>query len=186
MKITTILSLLHKRYLPSVGIIILISISGCQKATTSDVSQRDYPSGTLRDRIMEMYRDYAEEFPLVQGISVEELQQQQQELVLVDVRSPEEIAVSFIPGAITKEKLENNLDRYRSATVVVYCTIAYRSGKYARKLRQQGIEALNLEGSLLAWSHIGGKLVNKTGATKQIHVFSRQWQLTAEGYEPVW
>ena len=173
---TKALSLLLERYL--FVAIVLISISGCQKVAVSDDLQRD--------RIMTMYREYAEEFALVEGISVTQLQQQQLELVLVDVRSPEEIAVSFIPGAITKEKFEANLDKYRDATVVVYCTIGYRSGKYAQRLRQQGIEALNLEGSLLAWSHVGGKLVNETGATKQIHVFSRQWQLTAEGYEPVW
>ena len=176
---TKALSALLERYLSFiVGIIVLISISSCQAGVINDASQHD--------RVMRMYREYAEEFPLVKGISVTELQQRQLELVLVDVRSPEEIAVSFIPGAITKEKFEDNLDKYRDATVVVYCTIGYRSGKYAQKLQQQGIEALNLEGSLLAWSHVGGKLVNQTGATKQIHVFDRQWQLTAENYEPVW
>ena len=136
---------------------------------------------------MTLYRKYAQEFPHVREIGVRELQQRQwRELVLVDVRSPEEIAVSFIPGAITKKEFEGNLTRYRDTTVVVYCTIGYRSGKYAQKLQQQGIEVFNLSGSLLAWSHIEGKLINATGTTKQIHVFDRQWQLTAEGYEPVW
>lgn len=176
----SILSLPRQRYLSLiVGIIFLIPVWGCQNTAVSD--------DLAQQRIMSMYRRYAEEFPLVESISVKQLQQRQhKQLVLVDVRSPEEIEVSFIPGAITKKKFEENLDRYRNATVVVYCTIGYRSGKYARQLRQQGIEALNLEGSLLAWSHAGGKLVDEKGATKQVHVYGRQWQLTAEGYEPVW
>ena len=172
-----ILLLLHKRYFSIVEIIVLIFLSGCQKAAVSNNIQRD--------RVITMYREYAKEWILVKGISVEELQQRQ-EFVLVDVRLPEEVAVSFIPGAITKEQFENNLDRYQKTTIVVYCTIGYRSGKYAQQLRQQGIEVLNLEGSLLAWSHAGGKLINETGPTKQIHVFNRNWQLTAEGYEAVW
>ena len=172
------LLLVFKRYSSFIaGIIVLIYVSGCQ--------QVEVRGDLRRDRIMTMYREYAEEFPYVKGISAAQLQQQR-EVVLVDVRSPEEIAVSFIPGAITKEEFEDNLDRYRDSTIVVYCTIGYRSGKYAKELRQRGIELLNLEGSLLAWTHVGGKLVNATGATKQIHVFDRQWQLTAEDYEAVW
>ncbi|MEO1465267.1 MAG: rhodanese-like domain-containing protein, partial [Cyanobacteria bacterium J06633_1] len=69
---------------------------------------------------------------------------------------------------------------------IAYCTIGYRSGLYAQKLAQQGIEVLNLEGSLLAWSHVGGELVNATGRTNKVHVFGRQWRLTSEDYEPVW
>ena len=36
--------------------------------------------------------------------------------------------------------------------LVVYCTIGYRSGKYAQELAKQGIKAENLEGGVLAWS----------------------------------
>ncbi len=142
-----------------------------------------------QDRIMTMYRQYAQEFPQVEEITVSELQQLQQqgqELILVDVRSPEERAVSFIPGAITTEEFERDLQKYQDSTIVAYCTIGYRSGKYAQKMQQQGVQVLNLEGSLLAWSHIQGRLINATGVTKKVHVFGRQWQLTSEDYEPVW
>lgn len=142
-----------------------------------------------QERVMTMYRNFATEFPQVSGITVSELQQLQQqdkELILVDVRSPEERAVSFIPGAITTAEFEQNLEQYRNAQVIAYCTIGYRSGKYAQKMQQQGVEILNLEGSLLAWSHIQGKLINRDGITNKVHIFGRQWQLTSEDYEPVW
>ncbi len=142
-----------------------------------------------QDRIMAMYRQYATEFPQVEEITVSELQQLQQqgqELILVDVRSPEERAVSFIPGAITTEEFERDLQQYQDSTVIAYCTIGYRSGKYAQKIQQQGVQVLNLEGSLLAWSHIQGRLINAMGVTNKVHVFGRQWQLTSEDYQPVW
>lgn len=142
-----------------------------------------------QDKIMTMYRNFAQEFPLVEGITVsqlQQLQQQGQELLLVDVRSPEERAVSYIPGAITTKEFERDLEQYKNVKVIVYCTIGYRSGKYAQKLQQQGVKVLNLEGSLLAWSHVQGELINATGMTNKVHIFGRQWQLTSKDYEPVW
>lgn len=144
-----------------------------------------------RSLITAMYQQYAREFPQVTAITVEQLrslQQQGQDIVLVDVRSPEERAVSMIPTAITQAEFEQNLAHYinSKAIVVAYCTIGYRSGKYVDQLRKQGINILNLEGSLLAWSHIQGELTNTTGSTDKIHVFGRQWQLTADSYQPVW
>ena len=46
-----------------------------------------------------MYQEYVRDFSQVTGISVEELQklpQKKQNIILVDVRSPEERAVSMI------------------------------------------------------------------------------------------
>ena len=176
---------LRQRLIVAVIVSLVLTGFGCQQNV---VVQSE--SGK-REKITTMYREYARKFPLVEAITVEELQQLQQQgknLVLVDVRSPKERAVSIIPGAITKEEFEENFEQYVSsdAVVVAYCTIGYRSGKYAEKLRQQGIEIFNLEGSILAWSHIRGKLVDAAGATNKVHVFGRQWQLTADNYQPVW
>ena len=143
-----------------------------------------------REKIATMYRKYAQEFPQVSGIGVEKLQQLQQQgkkVVLIDVRSPEERAVSVIPGAISAREFESNLEQYNNGSILLaYCTIGYRSGKYAERWRKKGIDILNLEGSLLAWSHVRGELVNARSSTKKVHVFSRQWQLVADDYQPVW
>lgn len=171
--------------LQSLLIILLTASFGCQA--------QNIPKSNLdkRAQITTMYQKYAQEFPQVKGITVEELkdlQQHKQNLVLIDVRSPDERAVSIIPGAITPEEFESNLAQYSQddVTVVAYCTIGYRSGKYADQLRKQGINILNLEGSLLAWSHVRGTLTNANGITDKIHVFGRQWQLTANDYQAVW
>lgn len=175
---------LKKTVTIAVSLIVLgFTLIACQKPELRSEEWK-------QNRIMSIYRRYAQKFPKITAITVEELQQLQEqdpELVLVDVRSPEERAVSLIPGAISTEEFERNLAQYKQKTIVAYCTIGYRSGKYAQTMQQQyGVTILNLEGSLLAWSHIQGQLINTQGATNQVHVFGRQWQLAAENYEPIW
>lgn len=106
--------------------------------------------------------------------------------VLVDVRSPAERAVSTLPGAITPEELEARLDEIGDCTVVAYCTVGARSSAYARRMGRRGVPVLNLEGSLLAWTHAGGDLASGSGETRKVHVFGPKWNLAADGYEGVW
>ena len=174
-----------QRLISIAGICLVFAIVGCQQnvVVRSSIDKRAL--------ITAMYQKYAAEFPQVQSITVEDLQQLQErgeKIVLVDVRSPKERLVSTIPGAIATAEFEANLEHYRNsdAIIIAYCTIGYRSGRYAQKLKQQGIKIFNLEGSLLAWTHVRGELVNSNGSTHKIHVFNRQWQLTADSYQPVW
>ena len=168
----------------TVGILIIINVAGCQQSSIQSEADK-------RSLITTMYQKYAQEFPQVASITVDQLQnlqQQKKNIVLVDVRSPQEREVSIIPGAIALEEFEENLEQYRhsDAMIIAYCTIGYRSGRYVQKLQHKGINIFNLEGSLLAWSHVQGELINDTGSTKKVHVFGRQWELTADDYQPVW
>jgi rhodanese-related sulfurtransferase len=106
--------------------------------------------------------------------------------VLVDVREPEERAVSMLPGAISQEQFEAEREAYRGRTVVAYCTIGARSGRYAKQLADEGWDARNLKGSVLAWTFTGAPFVSADGPTRRVHTYSEAWALTAEGYEPVW
>ena len=80
-------------------------------------------------------------FPTVPCIDVEELQQAlaQDRVVLVDVRTPPERAVSGIPGAIGVEEFESRAAELAGAQVVTYCTIGYRSSRYAEKILRRGV-----------------------------------------------
>lgn len=160
-------------------------------ATASCGQNLIQPGVDKRSLVTTMYQKYAQEFPQVKSITVEQLQklqQQEKKIVLVDVRPLKERKVSIIPGAISIKEFEDNMGLYRDSNtmVVAYCTIGYRSGKYAQRLFEQGIDIFNLEGSLLAWSHVQGELVNDGGKTKTVHVFGRQWKLAADNYQPVW
>ena len=66
-------------------------------------------------------------------------------MVLVDVRSAPERDVSMIAGAISSQQYEADPSAYGDRTIVLYCTIGYRSGKYARKLlAEEQIQAVHI------------------------------------------
>lgn len=140
-----------------------------------------------QQRIEAMYQHYARQFPGVPAISVAELWQLQrsQSVVLVDVRSPQEQAVSRLPGAISVAEFEGQQDAGQA--IVAYCTIGYRSGLFAQTLQSQGLAVHNLRGSILAWTHAGGQLVTPAGTpTQQVHIYGKRWNLVAPGYQAVW
>lgn len=140
-------------------------------------------------QIEALYQGYRRDFPDVKEITPQGVLELEQAgpTVLVDVRAPEERAVSMLPGAIARETFEAARDLYRNQTVVAYCTIGARSGEYAEILRREGIDAYNLKGSILAWTHAGLPLRDTQGKdTKRVHVYGSKWNLVADGYEAVW
>ena len=76
--------------------------------------------------------------------------------------------------------------KYKDAVKIAYCTISYRSGKFAQKLQKKGIPVYNLKGGILAWVHDGGKVYDLNGETHRIHVYGRKWNLGPKGYQAVW
>lgn len=112
-------------------------------------------------------------------------------LVLVDVRSPEERGVSMLPGAVSRAEFEAALAESDAAvsagrTVVAYCTIGFRSSAWAERMAERGVRVFNMEGSILAWTHAGGPLVANGASTQRLHVYGKRWNLAAPGYETVW
>ena len=141
-----------------------------------------------RERIEAIYDKSKRSFPKIADLTAEELQGRlaEENVVVVDVRSPEEQAVSMIDGAITSREFEGHLEAYEGATVVAYCTLGHRSGLYVQELQGRGWTALNLIGAILAWTHVGGALTDGDGPTRMVHVWGRRYNLAAEGYEAVW
>jgi rhodanese-related sulfurtransferase len=114
-------------------------------------------------------------------------------LVLLDIRQPEEQAVSMLPHAMTPKEFAEKVRKGipKAKRIVVYCTIGYRSGKYAMELAGQGIRAENLEGGVLAWSHVGGPFEVRNDAglatpTRRVHVFDKGWNFLHPDYQAVW
>jgi rhodanese-related sulfurtransferase len=141
-----------------------------------------------RHRIESIYQASKRFFPGVPELTPEELRdlQEKERVVLVDVRSRKERAVSIIPGAISSRDFEHDATAHGGTTLVIYCTIGVRSGLYAKKLQSRGWKAFNLKGAILAWTHSGGALVNEGSPTLKVHVGGRKFDLAADGYEPVW
>ncbi len=113
-------------------------------------------------------------------------------LILVDVRQPAEREVSMLPHALDTYQFA---DGYRHGIpsgkrLVVYCTIGYRSGKYAEQLAALGLKPEVLEGGILMWSFVGGPLVARKSKTeweptRRIHVYDSEWNIVHPEYTAV-
>ena len=142
-----------------------------------------------RARIDALYADYQRAFSEVPEVDPAEAKARVErgEAVLVDVREPEERAVSMLPNAVDEATWKARRAEWSDKQVITYCTIGARSGSKAAQWRDEGVDAVNLKGSVLAWSHAGYDFVTPEGEpTKRVHVYGRTWNLLADGYEPVW
>lgn len=111
---------------------------------------------------------------------------QRNNYIVVDVRLPKEREISIIEGSIDHTQFESNIDVYQKKKIIVYCTIGYRSGFYAKELRQRGMNAYNLREGILGWIQAGGLLVNTDGQiTPEVHVYSRPWNLGVKDHVAV-
>ena len=143
-----------------------------------------------RARVDDMYARYKADFPTVVDVTPAEVERLREasDAVLVDVRTPEERAVSMIPGAISEEEFAEQKEELKDRPIIAHCTIGYRSGVFAKDLASQGYTAYNLAGSILAWVHEGYPVIDPDSGepTHRVHTFGPDWALLPEQYEAVW
>jgi rhodanese-related sulfurtransferase len=101
-------------------------------------------------------------------------------LLLVDVRRPEEFAVSQLRGAtnLTSVTAVKAVAATDARPIVVYCSVGYRSSALAEKLQKAGLtNVFNLEGSIFAWANEGRAVYR--GHFKlnpvQVHPYDEKW-----------
>ena len=107
--------------------------------------------------------------------------------VVLDTRAREEWNVSHLPGARFVEfgwrdavfgpRLPDGLPP-KDRPVVVYCTVGWRSGKVAERLRAAGwTRAVNVFGGIIQWHNEGRPLVDAAGAAAtRVHSYNRDWE----------
>lgn len=147
-------------------------------------------AGPVLDRALEQSANgCALQYSLAPTITASEFarRSETEEWVIVDVRSDIERRVSTIPGALSSEEFETQLDSHRGKPILVYCTVGCRSGAYAQMLRDSGFDAFSLWGGILAWSLEGRRFSTPEGrATGRVHVSSPNWNMLPRGYQAVW
>jgi phage shock protein E len=88
---------------------------------------------------------------------VERMEKKDTNLVLLDVRTPDEFAAGHIPGAVNipHDQLPNRLAELAGAKnkeVVVYCRSGRRSAIAQETLTKEGFKSVkHLEGDMLKW-----------------------------------
>lgn len=116
----------------------------------------------------------------VPEMGVEELVEASAQFQLLDARSREEYAVSHLPGAawVGYENwgAERVAELSRKDTLVVYCSVGYRSEKIAERLQELGFKKVyNLYGGLFEWVNQGHPVQRNGQETEEVHAYKRSW-----------
>lgn len=116
------------------------------------------------------------------------------QVFVYDVREPAEYEVSHISGAERITSMSDvtaaNHAPSMTDTIIVYCSVGYRSERFGEKLQKAGFSHVyNIYGSLFEWANRGYTLVNSQGTpVKTIHGYSRRWSqwVTHPDLEVTW
>lgn len=105
-------------------------------------------------------------------------------VVILDVRSEQEFAVSHIAGAqrvdpgLSAAQFKATLaEEITGKTIVVYCSVGQRSSTLANRIadvaKQSGADGVyNLQGGIFRWHNEKRPLVGPGGATDEVHPYS--------------
>lgn len=125
-----------------------------------------------------------EDFPDVPQLTTRQLadllDMDRASVVLLDARSPEEYEVGHLAGAVPAGSLRAALDALSGLpperTVVVYCSVGYRSSQLAERLRERGMaNVFNLEGSIFRWANEGRPVYRGTERVTEVHPYDEDW-----------
>lgn len=100
---------------------------------------------------------------------------------ILDAREKEEFEVSHIEGAeyIGYERFKNSSVKSisKSDTILVYCSVGYRSEKIGERLKKMGFENVyNLRGGIFQWKNEGKETLNSNNqTTDSVHAYSPEW-----------
>lgn len=173
----------------ALAILALPACSSRQKSENKTVLINRNNSVFTLKKIQE---DVRAKYPAVKQISTASLASmltEPEKILLLDVREPQEYAVSHLPGAIQIEPLNTfNQTSFhpseataKSKTVILYCSVGVRSSRMAEQLqldlkRKGAVDVYNLDGGIFAWRNEDRILVNNSGPTQFVHPFDEKYK----------
>lgn len=140
--------------------------------------------------LQEMEQKVQQQYPALPHLSVDAakaLLSSGQPVLLLDVREPQEYAVSHLPGAVrvapdaSADVVLGLLSPLpRNSQVLMYCSVGARSSRLADRvgatlIRHGAAQVSNLRGGIFAWSGAGAPLQNAQGPTREVHGYNRAW-----------
>jgi rhodanese-related sulfurtransferase len=101
--------------------------------------------------------------------------------VLIDVRAPNEQAVSTLPGALCVAPGDDPAAVLRRAgtsrPIVAYCAVGVRSARLARALAAAGAPHVqSLRGGIFEWANRGLPLAGPSGPETRVHGYDAEWE----------
>ena len=125
------------------------------------------------------------EFPAVERITTAALaawlnDRGRAQPLLLDLRTRAEYEVSHLRGArhVSPQAGAAAIDAPKEQPIVTYCSVGYRSGAFAEKLRAAGYaNVVNLEGSIFRWANEGRPVFRNGQEVTEVHPYNRTWGL---------
>lgn len=120
---------------------------------------------------------YEHSVPLISVDSLKHLKN----VYLLDARENKEYDVSHLKNAKQVGyiwfDMRKVVDIPKDATVVVYCSVGYRSEKIAEKLQKNGFQNVhNLYGGIFEWVNQHQPVYKTNGVqTSEIHTYNKSW-----------
>jgi rhodanese-related sulfurtransferase len=122
-------------------------------------------------------------YPAVPQLSTDTLAQWMQERargpLLVDVRLPEEFAVSHLRGAVNLQgtaPIAATVRDLKPSQTILYCSVGFRSTRLAHLLTRQGVPGVfNLEGSIFQWVNEGRIVYQGERPVDHVHPYTNRW-----------
>lgn len=135
--------------------------------------------------ILKQFVSYSKKFEHVRSIAPKDIGSIKNPL-FVDARLPKEQKISMLPNAISASEFKKSASDYKDRDIVVYCTIGYRSGLYAKELQERGFSVYNLKGGVLLWSHGHKSFYSNHKSTNKVHVYAKEWDLLHSAYRAIY
>lgn len=115
-------------------------------------------------------------------------------LLILDIREPEEYAVSRIPGAIwvspsaTAQTAAIQIGDVKDKQIIVYCSVGRRSSIFAERVQDEflangAISVSNLERGIFGWHNDARALTDSNGETDAVHPYDAVWKRYVEREE---
>ena len=169
-------------FIPRLLLLMFAGILACSPAS-SIAQERAEDSAKSWTSTLNMIRA---RFPAVAHVPTDTLQSwldespKWEELILLDVRKPEEYAVSHLLGARAASSKDEAMGILRGVPanrrIVVYCSVGYRSSELAEFLMKTGFtEVYNLEGSIFRWANEGRPVYRAEERVRVVHPYDSYW-----------
>lgn len=157
------------KHISKIFLIAITFLSSCMTRSDAQVENPEY-----QKKLQWLLRHNVKE------VSVAEIANFQ-EVIYLDAREKAEYNVSHIENSVWvgyddfDMQTVENLDK--SKTIVVYCSVGYRSEKVAKKLEKAGFKTVyNLYGGMFEWYNQDLPIVDNQGnPTDKIHTYNEKW-----------
>lgn len=119
--------------------------------------------------------------PLITVQELKKVESTKKPLLILDAREKVEYNASHIQNAkyvgYDKFKMSALKGVDKSTTVVIYCSVGYRSEKIGEKLKKAGYtKVMNLQGGIFDWVNNGYPVYDNSGdETQKVHAYDKSW-----------